>query len=561
METTTTIYSMIAGNMIKVPTYQRAYSWDTPHPDSTITTQTDVFISDLEEHMNSMTTSAYYFGHFIFEKKDSDFLIIDGQQRLTTMIIFLSALFFKLKKIRTLTEDEVFYYENVIKRGSVIRFSTVDYDNQFFIDYIINKNKISAKKFETSSSRKIFQAFVYFTKIIEKKDEKYIIEMLNIIKSSTCTTHIIKKEAEAVQMFIFQNNRGKRPSNLEIVKAQFMYTIHIKSQNPDVLIKEIKERFEKIYKSISFIANNVSEDDILLYTLRVYFNSLWERNALTKINDQLLEDSALDFIQKFSDALAATFENLSLFFGKDERDNISIHSIVTLGDIGVVLPFIIKAYAYDLSTDDIVKLCISLESLVLRHRLIGTKAEIRSRMNDVFEKFTYENQSVVPIIERIEYLKKTTDWWWAYWNNDNFKASLQGRISPPTAKYLMWRYEIFLKEQGKTGYKPERYDSIINPELEHIAPRTEPTTKPHGYQRYTDKFKQEFIDCLGNYLLLSKSHNCAVGNIPFLQKIATYSKNEQQREVQLIGNKNKKWNSKLINDRKQKIIDFIRSAC
>ena len=27
-------------------------------------------------------------------------------------------------------------------------------------------------------------------------------------------------------MFIFQNDRGKKPSKLEIIKAQFMYKIH-----------------------------------------------------------------------------------------------------------------------------------------------------------------------------------------------------------------------------------------------------------------------------------------------------------------------------------------------
>ena len=72
-------------------------------------------------------------------------------------------------------------------------------------------------------------------------------------------------------MFIFQNNRGKRPTNLEIVKAQFMYNVHLYGSNDkDALIGEIKDRFEGIYKSISSIEYHINEDDVLLYTLRVY---------------------------------------------------------------------------------------------------------------------------------------------------------------------------------------------------------------------------------------------------------------------------------------------------
>jgi len=103
MEASTTIRKMLAGNEIKVPSYQRAYSWDTPMEKSDRNTQTDVFLSDLEEYSRSHANSPYYFGHFLFEeKKGQEFHVIDGQQRLTTIVIFLSALFARLKNIRAL---------------------------------------------------------------------------------------------------------------------------------------------------------------------------------------------------------------------------------------------------------------------------------------------------------------------------------------------------------------------------------------------------------------------------------------------------------------------------
>ncbi|MEO6860812.1 MAG: DUF1524 domain-containing protein, partial [Microcoleus sp.] len=123
------------------------------------------------------------------------------------------------------------------------------------------------------------------------------------------------------------------------------------------------------------------------------------------------------------------------------------------------------------------------------------------------------------------------------------------------------KYEAYLEQQGKSGYCPTRFDRIINPELEHIAPTTEPEKKPHGYDNYDEEFRNQYLNCLGNYLLLSKSHNCAVGNISLSQKLATYNHNEQQREVRSVVSENGLWSKEIIKNRKDKIIDVIVKIC
>lgn len=60
---------------LKVPNYQRAYAWESE--------QLNQFVSDMLEMKNK---GNYYYGHFILEKTNNDFEIIDGQQRLTTFI-------------------------------------------------------------------------------------------------------------------------------------------------------------------------------------------------------------------------------------------------------------------------------------------------------------------------------------------------------------------------------------------------------------------------------------------------------------------------------------------
>lgn len=563
MEASTTIKQMLAGNKIFVPTYQRAYSWDTVIEKENAPKQTNVFLTDLEDYNKSSTKSAYYFGHFLFEEKDSKtFGVIDGQQRLTTIIIFLSALFNRLKAIRTLTEAEQETFEDIIKRNSTYRFQTVDYDKQLFKDYVIDQSKKDKNGLDTQSAKRIVTAFDFFTQQLKEKEEPYLLKMLQTIQNASCTTHPVKDESEAIQMFIFQNNRGKKPSNLEIIKAQFMFNVHLYGgEEKDSLIDEIKNRFEKIYKSISSIEYRIDEDDVLVYTLRVHFNSLWETNAIDKINKLLSEDNPIPFIKSFTQSLAVSFEHLTTFFGKDERENLEIHSLITLGGIGIALPFVIKAYKFGLTTSQICQLCNKLESIVLRHRLIGTRADITSRLNDVYQSFTDSKPDIKPIVDRIDWIKNmpSESWWWAYWNNKEFERSIQGAINHSTAKYLLWKYENHLEGQGKSGYTATRFDKIVSPELEHIAPQTPTDGKPiaAGYCDYDEEFKQQYIDCLGNYLLLSKSHNCSVGNKPFADKRNTYNHSEQQREIQKLTTENITWTKEQIQKRKDKIITFL----
>jgi Protein of unknown function DUF262/Protein of unknown function (DUF1524) len=569
MEASTTIRQMMAGNKIIVPSYQRAYSWDTPTYPRTYSeiaktnTHTDVFLTDLEEYSKSNAISPHYFGHFLFEEKDRCFYVIDGQQRLTTIVIFLAALFKKLTALRNLSEDEEVCYEDMVRRRGTIRFSTVDYDNQLFIDYVIEQTRTDKNGLDTESAYRVVRAFDFFEQKLSIKSEEYLMRMLSIVSESTCTTHPVQNESEAIQMFIFQNNRGKKPSNLEIVKAKFMYNIHLYAyEDKYILIEEIKNRFEKIYKSISSIEYRINEDDVLLYTLKVHFNSLWEANALDKIDKNLSDEKSINFIKDFTRSLSISFEHLATFFGKDERDNFSIHSLITLGGIAVALPFIIKAYKFGLQSDEIGKLCTSLEHLVLRHRLIGTRADITSRINDVFEGFKQSTKEIQPILDRIELMKIASEpLWWAYWNNDSLRKSLHDEMNHPIAKYLLWKYEIYLEKQGHTGYACTRFDKIEKPELEHIAPTTEPSEISHGYGEYNEEFRNQYLNCLGNYLLLSKSHNCAVGNIPFSKKRKSYTHNKQQREIQKLVPEGGKWSKQIIHDRQERIIDFILKTC
>ena len=196
MESITTIQQMLAGNKIFVPNDLKAYSWETPQGGNKSKTQTEVFLSDLVDYNNSSSMTPFHFGGFQFKNRsENNFYIMDGQQRLTTIVIFLSAVFSKLKALRVLTESEEFLYEDTIKRKSTYRFETIDSDNQIFKDYVVDQIKRDKCGVQIESAQRIVNVFDYFSNALGVKDETFLTLMLKAVCQASCTTHTIETQS------------------------------------------------------------------------------------------------------------------------------------------------------------------------------------------------------------------------------------------------------------------------------------------------------------------------------------------------------------------------------
>ncbi|MCB0540365.1 MAG: HNH endonuclease, partial [Bacteroidetes bacterium] len=150
-------------------------------------------------------------------------------------------------------------------------------------------------------------------------------------------------------------------------------------------------------------------------------------------------------------------------------------------------------------------------------------------------------------------------WYWAHWNNLYFSNALNGDISHNVATFLLWKYECYLESGGKGGYRLTRYDKIEKPELEHIAPQTEPKIGgvEAGYCEYDEEFHNEYKNSLGNFLLLSKPHNGSASNRPFKDKRASYNYLAQQRIIQQLTKDDLVWNKSKIEERKNILKQFV----
>ena len=158
-------------------------------------------------------------------------------------------------------------------------------------------------------------------------------------------------------------------------------------------------------------------------------------------------------------------------------------------------------------------------------------------------------------------MKKLNDSW--YWGDTKCKETLSGWMyENPVLHYLLWEYEESI--QGK-GYKIGNI-KIENEQIEHLSPQTEPNEAiAAGYDvdennTYSDDFRENYLNSLGNLMLISGSHNASIGNKPFVDKLNSYMNNpllNQQAEIKAFLDEGKnEWKMSQIQKRKDKILNF-----
>lgn len=255
------------------------------------------------------------------------------------------------------------FYKKNIKSGYRYMFSTVEYDNQMFRDYVIDQKIHDRSGMNTVSKERIADAFDYFCNELANKSEDELIQLSDAIIKASCTYHVVKDECDAVQMFMFQNNRGRKPTNLEIIKAQLMYHIHLHAPVEDKhhIISEITERFQHIYKSIAKIEAEIDEDNVLNYTIKVYRNSLDNVSSTTFVDEELEKaDNCISFIREFTLQLASCFSQISRFMD-EEKINFTYHKLFISAYKSIMFPFVIKAMLKEMPQEDMNKLAKALE--------------------------------------------------------------------------------------------------------------------------------------------------------------------------------------------------------
>lgn len=541
-----------------IPLYQRAYSWQKEN--------WSVFFNDIKEQIGRDNTYAY--GNLLLEEiKQGDYEIIDGQQRLTTLIIFMRSLYDALKNQGEEQKEldiisNMFLYNQLF---NVQKLNPIEVDRLIFNSLIINLNNNVYNQITSNSQEAIKNAKDYFDGVLKDYDKDSLIQIKNIIFNSNINTLVLEGKKEAALMFELQNNRGRDLTNMEKLKSYFMYQIYINSTNAetDHNIQEISDLFKKIY-SVVYDIPVLDEDSILIYHCFTYLKVSYAYRNLEHLKEELnASNDKILWIKEFTQELANTFNNLKILsLNKDSykfyKKLLNIRGQDKLNPF--VYPFIIKGLKYSLDKNiklDLDKLFEILEILVFRFHLISTKAEINSRLKDVLISFKGDLNDLKEALDTK--LEETH-----YWSKARMENALNGWMyDNPVLNYLLWEYENSLQRKGYSVSPTE----IDNEQIEHISPQNPTNGDPiaTGYEvdsnnKYTEEYIRTRINCLGNLMLIGGSHNASIGNKPFTDKYNTFVTNNalsQHTELKnFLTSGVIEWKNEQIEKRLKKLVEY-----
>ena len=249
-----------------IPVYQRAYSWEEGN--------WKVFLEDLQEATKG--DNHYFFGNVLLEKSKEDTLkidIIDGQQRISTIVIFSRALVnvlesrAKKERLDTEIENEKFLEyikDDYLSFRSKAKLKAVEYDRDYFENLII-KNETTHEP-QTPSQERIKKAKEFFEKALDKENTEVILKMFKAMQNAEILSIPFTNKKDSVLMFELQNNRGKALTDMEKLKSYFAYQIYTycSKEESEQKLNEITNIFKEIYRIINDI-KKIDEDDILRY--------------------------------------------------------------------------------------------------------------------------------------------------------------------------------------------------------------------------------------------------------------------------------------------------------
>jgi len=215
-----TLPTIFENRLFTIPDYQRGYAWDKK--------QVEELLKDIDHLMNDGVALRHYTGTLVLSRpegvSEGEFHVVDGQQRLTTLVTLMRMLSEHLP-----AADRSEFNSRYLRRGDVGSDRAVlhlNSDTRLFFERVVlgdgNTNSTPARleaHERLLESRKIIGKW-----LTERLESVAVSDIRNTIEAELgFLVYTPKEDAETGIMFEVINNRGKPLSELEKVKNYLIY--------------------------------------------------------------------------------------------------------------------------------------------------------------------------------------------------------------------------------------------------------------------------------------------------------------------------------------------------
>lgn len=573
MDNQTTIGRLFGEDMISfiIPSYQRAYSWRVGK-DGRIG-QVEMYLNDIIDQPDS---SNYFLGHYLFEKTPRNrYELIDGQQRLTTTVIFMSCLVKELRKrgIESFEYNNIQYateqiYERYLQpRYGNQKFETVSEDSSFF-NRVIIKCDGDYNKIETGrkSEQRIREAILFFEKKMSAttKDET-LYKWFYVIDNAIITTFVLSGESAkltATQIFAFQNDRGLGLTTLEKLKAFLMHQIYRNNTTNAISnIRSIEAKFASIYTYVERL--ETKEDTVLGYHCSAFLSSY--DSPLEAIKESLLcTNDKTKWINDFTSELRRSYSLMCEIENTWHLFN-SLISDVCILDKADSMPLVLKLCHYNSNGTNIknnpaIDNALKLVEKIL-FKMTYTLGDYRTN-NLISIAKNYKPDGYENLLS--ELTDKCIHGFQQYWDfNGNCLRyfTVNKYHYYRELRYVLYKYENYLRVKAcQPLLSPDECTNVfrdvsVSNTLDHITPQTPDFTE------YSEEFCNDYLNNIGNLSLLTwgnnaskKNHNPADNDVMEMYNSIFYS----HKEIYETLKREKQWGERQIEERRDKIVTFIK---
>jgi len=519
-----------------IPVYQRNYDWKKE--------QCLKFIEDLEllakrERDNHFLGSIVYTKGSdidVIERGLKEYIIIDGQQRITTAIIFLKVLFDLLKDEWTKEEIYENYFINKFKSGNRLKLKPIKDDNEIFEKLLDNKiiegnkivdNYLFFKNYLENSNINIeyfYKAFkkmwiVYIELEREKDDPQLIFESINSTGLSLSQADLIRnfilmnKTAEE-QNYLFENYWAEIEKTLNNNISEFIRDYLTMKENSIPNKKNVYEEFKKFYQKNLLDTEELLKE--LLYFAKIYHYFLFFDFANVEVN-QILRDISIQLNTK------VVFPFFLSLFDEYIKNNIGLEILIK--SLNLIKTYIFRRLVCEYSSNALNKIFMVL------FKDISKIINFREKFYDslVITLLNKKGQGIFP-------------------RDEEFKISL---ITKNIYKFKQSKYLLYsLESYNNKEIVPETELSI-----EHIMPQK---LTPQWNLMLGDKYKdihETYLHNIGNLTLTAYNSNLSNKSFYEKQKILLDSNLKLNKYFSNI----KKWDKEEIEKRALYLFEIVKN--
>lgn len=540
-----TLTELFNKRLFKVPKYQRAYSWTK--------TQRNELFSDIEDsfknkeiHFMSTIVTLSRGKRRIGTDDYAEVDIVDGQQRITTLILLLKAIADILVRDSNEEKHAKDIKEMLVTTDDRTILLTNHDEQDYFKNYVRGDGNIRYHDAETRPNRELLRAIEDCKEIVlqwrEKLREKdALIELVAHLKNNlTFVFHTIENEGLVYSVFEVLNSRGLVVSWLDQLKSQLMNVV-FKSEITDdrgkeSAIEELHDSWYQIYKTIG-LRQTVNMD------LLSFVATLMNKNR-----KQLRKKDALLFIMNHNRNIGDTVKTTK--FIKDVAKVLSdIDDETRKKAVNKITQARLLYAAIKLSNlPDAEKIKVINMYEKITFRIYGlARKDARTATGKYIKlacRIRQENLPASSIINEIAKIGEDIRF-------EDAAAELESKDCYTNwgkeLKYLLFCYEEYLAgERGKKNLSQKNWKKIWDSKdtVEHITPQ---------------KSKKQFIHRLGNLLLLPPDINCRAADKEPKEKYDLYKQSGLLITDDVLDNLST-WNVNMVIEREAKLLEWIKKT-